>query len=170
MATAIVSSTRYLDIGVTRVYFLPSIASPALVPTRAEMNLGTNLTGEIADWSGWTLSAEMLDVQNMGELFKATIGGSLSSPSCTMTFYASKNGVDARSVLPQGVMGFIEILDGGDVLSNRAEVWPVTVASLSMIRGSVGGASIGSTTDSAAQVLVSFAITAAPAQYVSVPA
>lgn len=167
---AIVSSSRYLDIGVTRAYFLPTVASALLVPTRAEMNAGTSLTGELADWSGWVLSSEMLDVQNMGNRFKSTIPGSLSSPSCTMTFYSSKNGLDVRSVLPQGTTGFIEILDGGDILSNRAEVWPVTVATLSMIRGVIGGSSTGSTTDAAAQVLVSFAVTAAPAQYVSVPA
>lgn len=170
MATALVSSTRYMDLGVTRVYFLPTVASTLLIPTRAEMNAGTSLTGELADWSGWVLTAEMLDVQNMGNPFKSTIPGSLSSPSCAMTFYASKNGIDIRGVLPRGTSGFIEILDGGDILGNRAEVWPVTVASLSLIRGVVGGSSTGSTTDVASQVLVSFAITAAPAQYVSVPA
>ena len=170
MATAIVSSTRYMDMGVTRVYFLPTVAATTLVPTRAEMNAGTSLTGELSDWSGWVLSAEMLDVQNMGNLFKSTIPGSLSAPTCTMTFYTSKTGVDVRGVLTKGTSGFIEILDGGDILANRAEVWPVTVASLSVIRGVIGGSSTGSTTDAASQILVQFAITAAPAQYVGVPA
>jgi len=133
------------------------------------MNAGTSLTGELSDWSGWVLAAELLDVQNMGNIFKSTIPGSLSSPSCTMTFYTSKNGVDVRGVLPKGTTGFIEILDGGDILANRAEVWPVTVASLSVIRGVIGGSSTGSTTDAASQILVQFAITAAPGQYVSVP-
>jgi hypothetical protein len=166
----IVASTRFMDIGVTKVYYLPAIAASTLVPTRAEMNGGTNLTGEISDWAGWVLDSEFLDVQPMNSPYKSTIPGSLSSPASSLTFYTSKTGGDVRTVFSRGVTGFIMILDGGDVSGNRAEVYPVTVASVSVVRGIVGTSGGSTGTDVASQVRVGFAIIAAPAQNVTVPA
>lgn len=165
---AITTSIRYMDVGATRVYYLPAIAATTLVPTRAEMNAGTNLSPELADWSGWMLDAELLDTQNMGQGFKSEIPGSLSSPPCSFTFYSSKNGIDVRTVLTRLASGFIMILDGGDITANKAEVWPITVASVSVDRGTLSADSAGA--DAASRIRVVFAITAQPAQGVTVPA
>lgn len=167
---SIVSSTRYIDVGVTRVYYLSTIAASTLVPTRAEMNGGTNLTNELSDWSGWVVDSEFLDVQPMNSPYKSTIPGSLLSPVSSLSFYTSKTGVDVRTVFSRGVTGFVMFLDGGDSSGNRAEVYPVSVASVSVVRGIVGQTSGGSGTDVASQVRVGFAITAAPVQNVTVPA
>lgn len=168
---AIIASTRYIDPGVTRVYFIPSIASALLVPTRAELNAGTNLSPELSDWAGWTLSAELLDTQNITNQFKTTIPGSLIAPACTLTLYSSKNGIDVRVLLPAGTVGAIMFLDGGDTSGNKAEVWPIQVASTSVQRNSFGVASSASSASAtASEILVQFAITGAPAQRVTVPA
>lgn len=167
---SIVASTRYLDLGVTRVYYLPTIAASTLVPTRAEMNGGTNLTPELSDWSGWVVDTEYLDVQPVNSPFRSKIPGTLLSPDSSLTFYTSKTGLDVRTIFSRWVTGFIMFLDGGDNAGNRAEVYPVTVGMVSLVRGIVGQTSGGSGTDVASQVRVGFAITAAPAQNVTVPA
>lgn len=156
------SSTRYMDVGVTRVYYLPSIAAFDLAPTRAEMNAGTSLTGELADWTGWLIDCELLDVQDISQAFKAEIPGSLSAPSSSLTLYASKNGADVRGFLSKGINGFIMILDGGDIVANSAEVFPITVASISGLRDIAAA--------EASKVYVNFGITGQPAQGVPVPA
>jgi hypothetical protein len=109
------------------------------------------------------VDAELLDVQNIGTSYRVKIPGNLSSPdSSSLTLYLSKNGVDARVLLGRGVSGFLMFLDGGDVVAYKAEVYPVTVASHAVMR-TTGGTE-------ASKVLIRFAITAAPAQGVAVPA
>jgi hypothetical protein len=167
----ITASTRYMDIGVTKVYWIPTISAATLFPTRAEMNLGTDLTPEITDFSGWTLSAELIDTQNITSIFKTTIAGSVSAPECTMTFFTSKNGNDVRTLLFAGATGNIMFCDGGDVTGNKAEIWPTSIGTDSVIRiagGSTGTASSTITAD-ASKILVQFVITKAPVQRVPIP-
>lgn len=169
MPTPVISaSTRYMDLGITKVYYLPTIAATTLIPTRTEMNAGRDLSPELGDWSGWTLSPEFLDTQNITSAFKTNIPGSLSSPPCTMTFYTSRNGTDVRAVLPPGTAGFIMFCDGGDVTGNKAEVWPILVGSNSVLRNPPG-AGTASSTPVASLIFVEFANTGAPAQLVPIP-
>jgi len=166
---AITASTRYFDVAITRVYYLPVIAASTLVPTRTEMNNGINLTPELNDLSGWVVDAEFFDTQNINTPFRTKAPGVLSTPDSTLTFYTSKTGVDVRASLPPGTTGYIMFLDGGDVAANRAEVYPVTVAAVNVLRSS--GNTIGGTgTNGPARVTIKFAITAAPNQNVTVPA
>ena len=173
----IAASTRYMDLGVTKVYYIPTIAASTLIPTRTEMNAGKDLSPELGDWSGWMLAAEFLDTQPINSGFKSTIPGSLSAGTCTLTFYASKTGVDVRAVLPPGTTGAIMFCDGGDTTGNKGEVWPIWVATNSVLRNSPGvsqiaggsSASSGGSSDTGALIVVGFAITAAPAQLVTIP-
>lgn len=170
------ASTRYMDVGVSKVYYIPTIAASTFVPTRTEMNNGKDLSPELGDWSGWVLSAEQLDTQPINSGFKSTIPGSVSSPTCTMTFYTSKNGTDVRSVLPPATVGFIFFCDGGDVTGNKGECWPVVVASNSVLRNSPGAVQSASGSGSssntnvmASLVVVEFSVTAMPALLVPIP-
>ena len=158
---ALIASTRFCDQAVTKVYYLPVIAAATRIPTRAEMNAGTNLTPEINDLSGWVIEAELFDTQPMGSAFKTEGVGSLSAPGSSLTFYTSKNGIDVRSLLPRAATGYVMFCDGGDTVANKAEVFPIVVASVGVLRSTGGEAS---------KVRVVFAITAAPAQAVPIPA
>jgi len=158
---ALIASTRFCDQAVTRIYYLPVIAAATRIPTRVEMNAGTNLTGEVNDLSGWVIESEVFDTQPMGSAFKTEGVGSLSASNCSLTLYTSKNGIDVRSLLPRGATGFIMFCDGGDSLANKAEVFPVKVAATGVLRTTGGDAS---------KVRVVFAVTAAPAQGVPIPA
>lgn len=171
---SITASTRFFDVATTKVYFLPSIAASTLVPTRAEMNAGTNLSPEVSDWVGWVVGVEYFDTQNINTPFRTKAPGNKFAPESSITFYTSKTGVDIRSLLTPGANGFILFLDGGDIAGNRAECYPITVGSIGVLRitgnTNTGGAGSSSTSLQASRVIVGFAITGAPNQAVTVPA
>lgn len=159
---ALTSSTRYTSQGVTKVYFLPAVAASNLTPTRVEMNGGTNLSNEVADWDGWMVTSEKIDTPNLGTTFTEQIPGRTSAEDSSLTLYASKNGVDVRALLPRLTTGFIMFCDGGDLAANKADVFPIQVMSVGKVR-SVGG-------DAADQLTVQFSITREPGENVTVPA
>lgn len=168
---SITTSTRYFDVATTKVYYLPTIAAATLVPTRAEMNAGTNLTPELVDLSGWIVDAEYFDTQNLNSPYRTKAPGIKFSPDSSLLLYTSKTGVDVRTLLVPGTTGFIEWLDGGDTVGNRAEVYPVTVGAIAVLRSTGNDTSgSGSNTLMASLVRVGFAITGAPNQAVTVPA
>lgn len=156
------ASTRFTDNATTVVYYLPSIAATTLVPTRAEMNAGTNISVELNDLDGWSLEAELIDTQALSESFQSKIPGSLSAPDSSLTFYTSKTGVDIRTLLPRGTTGYVMFCDGGDVAGQKAEVYPVTVTSVGLMRNITG--------TEASKTKIGFAITRPPAQGVTIPA
>lgn len=158
---ALPATERYFAPEITKVFYLPTIASPTKVPTRAEITAGTDLSNEVADWSGWNVSSAMINTPDLGSRFNAQIGGRTSADASSITFYADKAGADVRAVLPRGTDGFILIADGGDVATQPADVFPVTVTSLGKLR-TVG--------DEAARIQVTFAITDEPAEDIELPA
>lgn len=156
------SSTRYTSQGVTKVYYLPTVAASNLTPTRTEMNAGTDLSNEIADWDGWMVTSEKIDTPNLGTTFTEQIPGRTSVEDSSITFYASKNGVDARSLLPRLTTGYMMFCDGGDIPGNKADVFPIQVMSVGKVR-SVGG-------DAADQLTIQFSTTLVPGENVTIPA
>lgn len=158
---SITASTRYFDRGTTKVYFLPTVAATNLTPTRLEMDAGTNLSNEVADINGWSVTAEQIDTPALGTEFVANIPGGTSSSDSSITFYMSANSVDARALLPRGTTGYIMWLDGGDVGGNKADVFPVRVRALAKMR------SLG---NEASRLEVQFSITRTPGENVTVPA
>lgn len=169
----LVSSVRYTDQATTKVYWVPSIAASTLVPTRAEMNAGTNISGELnlftsatggggGSSGGWTVTPERISTQNITQTFKTEIAGSLSVTDPSLTFFASKTGSDIRSLLPVGTSGFVMFVDGGDIAGNLAQVFPVSVAAVSVVRVDGGR--------DATKITVNFVLTGSPNLTVTVPA
>lgn len=155
------TSTRYFRPQVTRIYYLPAVAAANRTPTRPEITAGTELTKEIADISGWSVTSGTIDTPDLGTRFTSQIGGRTSAESSSLTFYADQLGVDVRTVLPRGTTGFIMIADGGDVVGKPADVFQVTVTALGKLR-TVG--------DEAARIQVTFAIISQPAEDIVLPA
>lgn len=161
MATpAINQANRYFDVGVTKVYFIPTIASGTLTPTRAEMTAGTDLSNEVADLDGWTVEGDEIETPDMASEFTGKIPGRTNAEDCSLTFYADKGGDDVRALLPRGTEGYIMWCDGGDVTGNLADVFPIRVRSNSAQR---------SIDDEAARRQVQFSVTRKPAESVVVP-
>lgn len=159
-APAIPKSKRFFAPEITKVYFVPTIAD-LQSPTRAELDAGDDISGEIADISGFTVTSGMIGTPDLGSRFTSQIGGRTQADASSITFYASQDGADIRDVLQRGLAGYLVFMDGGDVPAQPMDVFPVDVTSVGKVR---------STGDQASQLTVSFAITAEPAEDVAIPA
>jgi hypothetical protein len=160
-APAITAATRFSSRGFTKIYWLTATAN-YLSPSRAELNAGTDLSPQIMDGSGWTVSSEQIDAPDMATRFTSKIPGSIAAEDSSLTMYASKNGVDARSLMPQDTAGYIALLYGGDVAGYKMDVWPVTVASVAKAISFQG--------DAPDTLVITYSPSAVPAQNVAVPA
>jgi len=159
-APAITASTRYSARGNTKIYWVATIASPS-APTRTELNAGTDLSPQIMDAEGWSVKSEQIETPDLANRYTSTIPGSITAEDSSLTMYASKNGVDARALMPRDAVGYIVLLHGGDVASNKMDVYPVTVSSVSKQMSASG--------KDADTIVVTYAITSAPSENVTVP-
>jgi hypothetical protein len=160
VATPIASSTRYINPATTKIYFVSSIANKNS-PTRTELNLGTDLSGEVNAIDGWKTSSDQVETPDMATRFTSKIPGRISADDSSITFYCDKAGADARALLPRDTNGFIVILDGGDVGTQKMDVYPVRVSALGKERSTEG--------KDAATVEIQFSITSQPAEDVTIP-
>lgn len=158
-ASAMTVSTRYFRPGVTKIVFASSVATQAS-PTRAEINAGTDLSGEIAAIDGWQVTSEFIDTPDLGNRFTSKIAGRISADDSSLTFYSSLNSVDVRTLLPRDTTGFILFMDEGDVATRKMDVFKVTVASAPKQRD----------LEDPSRIQVQFSITASPSENVTIPA
>jgi hypothetical protein len=162
-ATPIGTTQRYIPDGTRQYYWVSSIASKS-APTRAELNAGHDLTGEIAEVSGFTVSTDMVDAPDLGTRFTSQISGRIKAADSSITLYLSDDSNDARSLLTRDLKGFVvqfpEGDDDGVSGTLTCDVFPATIASASKTTkmGDPG------------QLEVSFTITSEPATDVLVPA
>lgn len=160
-STPIAAITKYTARGSSAACWLPACANIAS-PTRAEINAGTDLSGQVADASGWSVSSSQIETPDLATRYTSTIPGVISADDSSLTMYADLEGVDAGVLMARDTVGFIAWFDGGDVPGNKCRIFPVTVSSVSH-QTSVDG--------SAADTLMfSYAITSEPAENVTVPA
>ena len=159
-ATPIAQSTRFYTVGLTKCLFLPAVAATDLTPTRAEINAGTDLTPEIAEFEGWSTTSEMIETPDMVSRFVSSIAGAITAEESSISFYASSDGDDARTVFPRDTVGFVVWMDGGDVEGNTMDVYPVLVASAPKVRSM----------DSATLIRVDYSITKEPGENKIIPA
>lgn len=152
-------STRYYPPGTRRVYWLPAVASVSS-PTRAELDAGIDLTGEIAAMSGFSVSSATISVPDLATRFAPDIPGQITAASSSITFYASEDSDDIREILPRDQAGYIAVLWEGDQAGRSMDVYPVSVTSVPK----------DVTTTNAGQMSVDFAVTAVPAENVEIPA
>lgn len=149
---------RFSQKGNTRFYFVPTIASPALVPTTAEITAGTELTGQLAEVAGFTFRNEPIMTPVMKDSFDAQIPGQDTTEATSLTFWEDKATNPIRTALTKGLNGFIVIFPRGTTGANpatadKAEAWPVTISSIHRRYTAA---------NEAAQYTVDFAMTAPP--------
>jgi hypothetical protein len=160
VATAIQTVDRYFPTGVTKYYWIPDLLDPE-APTRLELDAGTDLSPEIAEVDGFTVSSDQIETPDINSRFTSTIAGRITADESSLVFYAAANGVDVRALLPRGTNGYIGRLGGGDTATYKMDIFPVTVTSLSKAFG---------TDDEAARITVQFAVTSEPIEDVAIPA
>ncbi|MEU5111714.1 hypothetical protein AB0G64_09460 [Streptomyces longwoodensis] len=158
MATPINPSVRYYRRGTTKVLWLPSVADKNAV-SRAEINAGTALEGETGAMSGWQTTSGTVPTPALGSRFTPVVGGEITASDSSLTFWASKDGDDVRTLLVREAKGFIVWMDEGDVPGQTMDVYPVQVTTQAKVRE----------LDGAAQIMAQFAITSEPAENVTIP-
>jgi hypothetical protein len=131
-----------------------------LAPTRAELNSGTDLTGQVTSVNGFSVTANMVDTPDLGSKFVTQISGRLTAGQSDITLYMSSNSIDARTLLPRGATGNVTVFWEGDVPGNKMSVFPVTVVSQAP----------DTATDNPGALTFSFAPSRVPAEMLTVPA
>jgi hypothetical protein len=159
-ATPIAASTRFINPGVTKVIWFPALANKNS-PTRAEINAAIDLSPELADCSGWMVSSNQADAPDMASRFTGKIPGRITADDSTLSMYESQNSLDARSLMTRDTNAHIGWMDGGDVPTQKMDIFPVRVSSVGKTR-SVG--------DDPARLNFGYAITSQPAEDVTIPA
>lgn len=153
---------RFNRKGVTKIQFLPTVVSTALLPTRAEITAGTDLTPAIAAIEGFSIENQPIETPDMASTFVSKISGDDSAADSSLTLYEDEIADDHETDLAKGTDGFIAIFSKGDIAAGKGlDVYPVTVAS---------NTKAYTTDNEAAKLTVQFVITDRPALNQTVPA
>ena len=159
VATPIAGSNRYIPEGVTKFYWVATIATYT-APSRGELNAGTDLSPEIANSGDWAITANALDTPDLVTTFTPQIPGKITMGTTTIDMYADPAGTDARTLMPRGAVGFIVKFLGGDITGRKMDVFPVKVGSTAKPVALGGTANI---------ITFSYYVTKIPAEDVAVP-
>lgn len=151
-------TSRYVSEGTRKIYFVATVATYT-APTRTEINAGIDLTNEIAEMTGFTVSSDTQDVPDMSGRFTGKIPGRITADDSAIRFYADSGSNDVRTVLPRDTAGFVLTLWEGDHAGQKMDVWPVKVTA----------ASVQTAIDDPASIEIGFTITKVPAQNVTIP-
>lgn len=152
-------STRFIDPGSSRVYWVEPIAVLS-APTRIELDAGVDVSGEMAEISGFALQSETNPTQAFNSEFMTEKPGSLKTTGTPqMVMYADEAGFDIRRLWSRMDTGNIVLLHGGDVTGHLMDVWPVQIAAVSKTF----------VTEDAAFVAIQFTIPVSPVTNVEVP-
>ncbi|MEU2924211.1 hypothetical protein ABZ636_03990 [Streptomyces sp. NPDC007251] len=157
-ATPIAATSRYIPPGTTRYYWVASISNYTS-PTRAELNAGTDLTGEIAAVSGFATTSDQQDTPDLGSRFTSKIPGRITADNSSITMYLSSTSSDVRTLLPRDTAGYVVILPEGDVTGQKMDIFPVKVTAQPKARD----------VENPAQITIEFSITKIPAENVTIP-
>lgn len=153
---------KYMRRGTSIFKFVSTIAATSMIPTRAELAGGTDLTPYIAELDGWSQTNNTIETPDMADTFDSKIPGSDAADDSSMTFYEDEVDADLETTLAKGTTGYIVILRKGDVPANNSmDVFPVRVASQSPQY---------TADNEAAKFMVNFVITSRPLQGAPVPA
>lgn len=158
-ATPITASNRYYRQGVSKVIWVPTIATLAS-PSRAEINAGVDLSPEIQASSGWDVAGNTEDTNALGSAYVGKVPSTTTSSDSSLTFYSDSTSVDVRSLLVRNSQGFIIWMDEGDVVNYLMDVFPVRVT----------GAPKQRDISAVAMIQISFAILREPAENIAIPA
>lgn len=161
---------RYFRRGITKIWFVPTVASASLIPTAAEVIAGTHLTVKAspADESvmgitGFKFTNSPIDTPDLADSFTGNIPGEDKVDASSLDFYEGKTSNAIKTALAKGTKGYIVIFFAGiagatPAAGDKADVWPVT---------STGPSRNYSAGNEAASYSAPFAMTGAPGDTVT---
>lgn len=150
--------SRYMRRGISKARFAPTIANKS-APTTAEINAGIDLTGQMADISGFMFANSPIPTPDLATSFTTQIGGEDTADSSSFTFYEDDTSNPIRTSQAKGVHGYIllfpKLAGASPATGDKCEVWPV------VITGNNRQWSLG---NDPARYVVSYAIEGVPVQ------
>ena len=130
-ATKVAATTPFIARGVTRVVLIPTIADTAtFVPTRSEINAGTDVADEISEFAGWSFSVNYVDLPRFGQFAIGQLAASRKGDASSLTFYRNTVGTGPHTLFTPNASAFIAWLYGGDVAASKMDIFRTTVASV----------------------------------------
>jgi hypothetical protein len=125
-ATPINEGEAFSALDGMEVLFLPVVAAGTDIPTRAEIDAGTDLSPAIETWEGFDVDSGEFERKGLAR-FSGSIPGRITITSGQLTFFADRGGDDVADVLPDGTTGAILFMPNGDIPGDRMNVWPIRV-------------------------------------------
>lgn len=120
---------KFFRRGRTKVFWVPTIASAALIPTAIEVNAGTNMTASVADMAGFAFTNSPIPTPTLDATFTTNIPGEDTAEESSLTFYEDTATNTLQTTLAKGTEGNIVIFPTGTAgaspaAGDKAEVWP----------------------------------------------
>lgn len=149
---------RFSQRGITRVYYVPTIASATLVPTTAEVTAGTRLDTQLTEVNGFAFKNNPIQTPVISDSYTAQVPGEDTSDASSFKFWEDKTTNPISTVLAKNVNGYIVffrrgIAGGAPAAGDKCDVWPITVA---------GNNPAYSAGNEASSYMVDFALTLPP--------
>ena len=134
--------TRYVFEGTGEVWLVPTISSPG-APTAAELNAGTDLTGQMVGDLVLPLEGTPVDTADMSSDFQKQAAGDVGGTPGTFTIHKEKllAADTVYTALPRGTVGYLCVNQRGLATSSTwatgdaVDVWPVEINSRTIIYG-----------------------------------
>ena len=125
---------RFMQMGTERFYWLLTIASYTTALTVAEVTAGTEVTGQMAELTGFSFDNTPIDTPDMSTALITKIPGEDSIADCSLTFYEDKLANPIKTALSKGTIGYVVIFGYGvaganPAIADKADIWPVQVSS-----------------------------------------
>lgn len=135
VATPLATLNPYIPLDVRKVYNVPAIANLA-APTRIELDAGTDLSPQLVEMTGFTVSGSTVDSQSLvGAALK--LPGPKSVDDSSVTMRNSRTSTDARTILTQDLNTFIVVLPEGDTSGFKMNAFQVVVNAVPLSPGIV---------------------------------
>nr|BEK65693.1 hypothetical protein KPHV_29200 [Kitasatospora purpeofusca] len=123
---------RFMRRGITKIYFLKSIAAPTNIPTRVELTgpNGTDLSKQVSDIEGWSLENSPIETPDLGNKFATSIPGEDKAAASSLTFYEDLAADTVETLLAKDASGYVCIARKGDIPASKSlDIFPVRVGS-----------------------------------------
>jgi hypothetical protein len=125
------------------------------------LNAGTDLTGQVFDAKGWTVTSNLVDAPDFSSRFTPKVAGKIDAADSSFMMYMSSTSSDVRTLLTRDLTGYVVIFLEGIVAGRKMDVYTVVVSAASKQQDDVS---------TPAHIEIQFGITAVPVLDVAVPA
>ena len=133
VATPLATLNPYIPLDIRKFYAVTSIAV-FTAPTRGELDAGTDMTPQVTEAPGWSISGSTVDSQSfVGAALK--LQGPKSVDDSSLTCRNSKTSTDARTILTQDLAINIVVFPEGDVTGRKMNVFQTVVNALPLSPG-----------------------------------